>query len=203
MTPSEPPRPLSTLAAMARRRRISLLWCVLALAIAGCGSGDGGTIPPEEADNLLTLLSDVEDDVAAGDCDLAQQHAQEVVDTVATLPGDVDPEVADALAGAADNLDRLAQSPDQCPETGASGAAEEQPATEPTETVAPTTTEETTTTTTQEETSTPEPEEEQPSEEPESPAPTEEAPSGGGPTEDGGAEPPSGGVTGGGDAGKR
>jgi hypothetical protein len=202
MTPSEPPRPLSTLAAMARRRRISLLWCVLALAIAGCGSGDDGTIPPEEADNLLTLLSDLEDDVAAGDCDLAQQHAQEVATAVEELPGDVDPEVADALAGAADNLDRLAQEPGECTETGTSGAAEEQPATEPTEAVTPTTTtEETTTTTTDEETSTPEPEEEEPSEEPEAPAPTEEGPSGG-PTEDG-AESPSGGITGGGDAGKR
>ena len=147
MSPSEPPRPLSRLAAMARRRRISLLWCVLALALAGCGSGDDGTIPPEEADNLLTLLADVEDDVAAGDCDLAQSTRRRSSTRSTTLPGDVDPEVADELAGAADNLDRLAQSPDQCTETGASGAAEEQPTTEPTETVAPTTTEETTTTT--------------------------------------------------------
>jgi hypothetical protein len=188
---------ITRLAAMPRRTRISLLSCVLALALTGCGSNDDGTIPPDDAENLLNQLAAVEQDVDEGNCDFAQQHAQEFVSSVGALPNDVDPKVEQELASAASRLDELASDPSECTETGTSGLTGDQPTTSTTETVTPeTTTEETSTTT--EETTTEEPAEEQPSEDP-----NQQPPTGGdqGGNTGGSGAPPSGGVTGGGSAG--
>jgi hypothetical protein len=196
MNVAGPRRPITRLAAMPGRTRISLLSCVLALAIAGCGSSNDGTIPPSDAENLLTLLSAVQTEAAQGECELARDHAQEFVSAVGNLPPDVDPKVADELDTAATNLDQLAKDPSECTETGASGALGDQSTTSTTTTVAPeTTTEETTTT--EESTTTLEPPTGQQGE-PNPPAGgQDQGGSAGGDT----GGPASGGVTGGGSAG--
>jgi hypothetical protein len=141
--------PITRLAAMRWRTRKSLLVCVFALTLAGCG-GDSGTIPPQDANTLLNELKAVRSDVEAGNCDTAQQHAQELIGAVAQLPNDVDPDVASELTKAADHLDQLAAT--QC--TGTTGLGGVQPSTSTTTTVAPTETSTTeTSTTTQEQTS--------------------------------------------------
>jgi hypothetical protein len=207
-------KPLSRLAAMPGRLRNPLLVCVLALALAGCGGGDDGTIPPHDADNLLNQLDAIQDDVDGGDCEQAQAHAQEFIDGVNALPDDVDPEVAGELTKAATNLDQLTSDPAECA-SGASGIT----GAETTDTTETDTTEEPATvteeepeepTTTEEEPTEEEPTEEEPADEP---SPEPELPNGGGnqgggnvepqspPTEGGGVEPPSGGVTPGGNGG--
>jgi hypothetical protein len=173
MSPRGRRNPIPRLAAM--RRKTSLLACIAALAIAGCGSSDGGTIPPDDANNLLNQLEAVQSDVRAGDCENAQQHAQEFVAGVNALPSDVDHDVASELTKAADNLRGLTEDPRQCA-SGASGeegaqTTETTDTTETDTTAAPTTTP-TTTTTTEEATTTDEPSDsEQQPDEPVAPAP--------------------------------
>jgi hypothetical protein len=190
---------------MAGRKRISLLSCASALAIAGCGSGDG-TIPQDKSDQLLNLLTATEGAITEGECERAQGFAQEFIAEVGDLPPEVDPEVAEELTTAAGNLDQLAGEPGECTETGASGATgETTTTTEETTTEEPETTTTTTEETTTDETTTEEPEEEEPEEEPEpTPEPQPEPepqPGGGGGASDGGLEPPSGGVEPGGGSG--
>ncbi len=196
-------RAITRLAAMARRPRISLLSCVFALALAGCGSSDDGTIPPDDASELLSLLAAVEQEANSGSCEIAQGLAQEFVTSVNDLPNDVDPKVAGELTKAATNLEGLTEQPGECPETGATGEFGDQSTTSTTSTVTtePTTTEETTTD--DEPTTTEEPTEEQPSEDPNPEPPAGGGPSGetGGGTGGGGTGSPSGGVGAGGGAG--
>jgi cell division septation protein DedD len=186
---------------MAGRNRKSLLVCVFALALAGCGSSNDGTIPPSDADTLLTDLAAVQSDVAAGNCDFAKQHAQEFVDAVNALPSDVDPKVSGELTKAALNLDALASDPGQCA-TGATGETTTESTTSTTETSVPTesTTSEPTTTTTEQETTTISPPDEEPNTDP-----NQQPPGGGqdqgGQVGGGGLEPPTGGVAGGGGGG--
>jgi hypothetical protein len=184
---------------MRRRTAIPLLSCAFALALAGCGSDDG-TIPEDQGQSLLGVLAATEEAVSSGDCERAQEFAQEFVSQTEQLPDSVDPEVAEELTNAGTNLEDLAANPDQCA-TGASGFDEEQPEVSvPEEEPETTTTDETETTTEEPETTTEEPE---PTEEP---TPTEQEPPSGGPTQQppsgpGGGAPPSGGVQPGGGAG--
>jgi hypothetical protein len=184
---------------MRGRTHICLLVCGFALALAGCGSNNNGTIPPDEANNLLAVLAAVEKYADEGNCELAQSQAAEFISRVNALPNDVDNEVAGELTKAATNLDDLAAN--DCTETGASGLEEVQPDTTATETTEPETTV-TETSTPEEETTTEEPPaaEEQPEEEPQQPAgggQDQGGSQGGGnatPTPGGGLVPPSGGV---------
>ncbi len=155
---------MSRLAAMRGRLVKPLLVCVFALTFAGCGSGDDGTIPQDEADDLLSVLETMQSQIEEGECEFVDENATEFVDRVNALPGDVDPEVASELTKAADNLRVLAAQPDQCAETGATGIT----GTTTTETPDTTDTEATVTETTtpEEETTTEEPAEEEPAEEP-------------------------------------
>ncbi len=190
---------------MPRRVPICLLSCVFALAFASCGSSTDGTIPPDDAETLLTLVAAVQSDVNNGECDRARDHAQELVSEVDQLPNEVDPDVADELAKAATNLEGLSQT--DCTETGASGAS----GVATTPTTSSTTTEVTTTPTTTEETSTTTSTttDEQPTEDTNQEAPTGQGTDQGGQTgtgdtgggQTGGSGPASGGVTGGGNAG--
>ncbi len=176
--------------------KISLLAAVFAaaLAIAGCGSGDEGTIPSDQSDTLLSLLSSVQNSVETGDCELAQKTAEELVDTVNGLPADVDNEVQGALTRASEQLVNLAQNPEECVDENASGP-------EGVETTDTTDTTATESTTTLEETTTPD--ESTTTEEEQPPAPEEDSepasPGGGnggqpgGATPSGGLEPPDGG----------
>ncbi|MDX6581349.1 MAG: hypothetical protein QOI10_533 [Solirubrobacterales bacterium] len=207
MTMSGRLKPLSRLAAMRGRTRKSLLVCVFALTLAGCG-GDSGTIPPQDANTLLNELKAVRTDVESGDCDTAQQHAQELIGAVAQLPNDVDPDVASELTKASEHLDQLAST--QC--TGASGLTGVQPSTSTTST---TTVEPTETSTTETSTTTQEQTSDQPPTEPQGGDNAGQQPpaggqdqggQGGNPTPTptptpGGGVPPSGGVTPGGGSG--
>ena len=190
-------KPITRLAAMPRRGPICLLACVFALAFASCGSSNDGTIPPDEADTLLTLVAAVKNDVVNGECDRAKAHAQELVSEVDQLPNEVDRDVADELAKAATNLEGLSET--DCTDTGASGetgvATTSTTSSTTTEvTTAPTTTEETSTTSTTTD--------QQPTEQPNQTPPTGQPDQGGGQTGPGGTGgPASGGVTGGGNAG--
>jgi hypothetical protein len=147
---------------MPGRPKIALLACVgaLVIALSGCGSDDeGGTIPSDASDNLISLLDAVEDNVAGGNCELARKQADEFVDAVNALPADVGEEVKSGLRDGGSQLAELSADPSECEETtGESGFDELEPEPEPTTTTEDTTTEESTTTTTTEE----DPEEEPP-----------------------------------------
>jgi hypothetical protein len=194
--------------------KIGLLACVctLALALAGCGSDDeGGTIPSTDSENLISLLDAVEDNVAGGNCELAQKQAEEFVDAVNALPAEVGEEVKSGLRDGGSQLAELSADPSECEDTtGDSGLGGVEPEPEP-EPETTTTTEETTT---EESTTTTDTEDD--SEEPPPPPDDDQGDSGGGGEGGGGSgggegtvtiEPPadddptSGGI--GGDKGKR
>ena len=161
------PRPASRLAAMLRRATKPLLVLVSAALIAGCGSDEPGTIPDDNANVLIDLVNAVEEAVAEGDCDAAQQNADEFEAAVDNLPAEVDDEVKDGLRQAGDRMAELSREPDQCDSdtgpTGADGPEEETS---------------TTTTTEEEPVVPPETPEEEPAEE--EPEPEEEPPAGNG-----------------------
>jgi uncharacterized membrane protein YgcG len=119
-----------------------LLALAAAALLAGCG-GDEGTIPPENSEDLLARLTEIEEAVPRGDCDGAQASADLFVQQVDQLPADVDDEVKRLLNAGGVRLQELAA--DQCeepPPTGASGEEgfqPEEPTTTP-ETTADTTT---------------------------------------------------------------
>jgi hypothetical protein len=140
-----PQRAVSRLAAMPGRAQITLLACLCAAAIAGCGSDEEGTIPSQNSEQLISLLDAIERDVASGDCELAQDHAQEFVAGVNLLPADVDREVKGGLQEAAGRLAQLSTDTSQCETTGASGPEGVEPV-EPTTEPAVTDTTSTTTT---------------------------------------------------------
>ena len=94
---------------------------VIATNAAGCGSSDEGTIPPGDADQLISLLDATQSDLQSGSWDLIAAHASEFAADVASLPDSVDQSVRDELSKAAKNLMALAKNPDQC--GGASGAS--------------------------------------------------------------------------------
>ena len=135
-----------------------------ATALAACGGEDeNGPIPPEQGNQLLERLSEIEAAVDQGDCDRARQLAVGLAEDVGRLPLVEDPELRDALVEASGNLVSLTEDPQECqPDTGATGPAETVPTTE---TTTPTTTEPTTT--------------EEPEEEDEGRGPPDEPPGGG------------------------
>ena len=201
--------PITRLAAMPGRIRKSLLVCVFALSLAGCGGGDDGSIPSDEAGQLLALLAAVQNAAQDGDCELAQGNAQEFVDRVNNLPNGVDQEVSNELTKAAANLDDLASEPSECTPTGTSDTGgvqtttEEETTTEPTSTIESTTESSTTesSTTTEEETTTEAPDEQPQEGQNNTTPPTGQGQGQGPPSTPGGNGPASGGVTGGGNAG--
>jgi hypothetical protein len=140
----------SRLAAMPRKLRKTLLACALAATIAGCGSDDG-TIPSNDADQLLTQLDAIQSDIESGDCELAHSHAVQLAEAVGQLPSDVDPKVREGLTEASTHVVELSGDPAQCEQT--TGATGETGATSTT-TEETTTTEEPTTTTDEEPTTT-------------------------------------------------
>jgi hypothetical protein len=195
---------------MAGRTRISLLVCLFAFGLGGCGSDDG-TIPSEQAGDMLALLDTLQNDVQDGDCDHVTGTAEEFSNRVDTLPSDVDSDVRNELTKAAAHLDQLASEPSSCTpaETGATGPSdvETTPETTTTEETTSTTTEETSTTTTTDEEAPTEPDNngpgngQQPDQAP-PPAPPTDQGEGGDTGDNGGGVPsPSGGVGAGGGAG--
>jgi hypothetical protein len=130
-----------------RRATKPLLVIVAAALLAGCGSDEEGTIPAENADNLINLLNAVEDAAADQNCEFAADYASQFVDAVNELPAEVDDEVKEGLREAGQQMTELSQDPEQCdPDAGASG--EDGPEEETTSTTSTTEEPETTTTTT-------------------------------------------------------
>jgi hypothetical protein len=142
-------RAFSRLAAMPGRALTAPLAFALAVVIAGCGSSNDGTIPENDASRLLGALALAQGDLEAGTCDVLISHVNEFSSAVDRLPNSVDESVRDELQKASQNLEQLAQEPDQC-SAGTSGAQGAEPAdtstTSTTTTPTTTTTEETTTT---------------------------------------------------------
>jgi hypothetical protein len=196
-------RPVTRLGAMLGRTRIALLTGIFALGITGCGGNDG-TIPKDDSQQLLNMLTLLENQVETGDCTLAEGTATKIDAAISNLPDSVDPEVQDALSKGAENLTELAKNPDQCTE-GASGAQGAQTTDTTSTTTTTTSTEPTSTTETTPETTTSQGDgtgQTQPSNTPpghQPPTPGNETPPGGGgqtggPRGEGGG-PASGGVT--------
>jgi hypothetical protein len=173
---------------MPGRPQITLLACLFAVALAGCGSDEEGTIPDRNSEQLVTILDGIEDNVAAGNCELAQDQASELVNAANDLPAEVDDEVKGGIQDAAHRVEEFTTEPSQCEETtGESGFDELEEPTTTTE--APTTTEtEQTTTETEETTTTTETAEE----EQDQPSPAPPAPPA--PPEDGSDSGPGGGT---------
>jgi hypothetical protein len=190
--------PLTSIAPMPGQLRNVVLGALAATVIAGCGSDDG-TIPPDNARDLITRLEAIDEQVSLGQCSEAQTQAETFASDVEELPGSVDNEVQRGLEESASRLVSLTSS--ECePEEGASGAdgavtTETEPTTTEETTTEETTTEETTTEEPADEES-PEPEDEQPQEDPDLAPPSENPGEGVG--QDGGVGP-SGGVGSGGD----
>ena len=93
--------PVTTLAAMATRGRISLLALLAAAVLAGCGSDDE-SIPQESGEKLEARLDEVAGANERGDCDGAEASARLLVEQVgegegSEVPEDVDPEVRRVL----------------------------------------------------------------------------------------------------------
>jgi hypothetical protein len=146
-----------------RKIAAGLAVAALAAASAGCGSGDDKSIPSSESEQLIAQLNEVEAQVSAGRCELAQGGAQQFHESVDQLPSEVDSETKSDLTKLADNLVELANDPGQCgTEEGATSADGAFTESTTTETSVPETTETTTdeTTTKPEE---PQPAEPQPS----------------------------------------
>jgi hypothetical protein len=134
---------------------------------------------------LIGHLDAIEDGVAAGDCDMAQQQADEFVAAVNDLPAEVDDEVKRGLQEAAERLEDLSNDRSQCEETTGATLDNLEPTTTAPTTTTPTTTE-TTTTETEEE---PEEDEEQQQGQPQGPPEDQDGGQGGGPP----VSPPGGG----------
>jgi hypothetical protein len=132
------------------------LAALTAAVLAGCGSSDDKSIPPDTSGQLITQLHQVQDQVTSGNCELAQVGATQFKANVDDLPSSVDSQTSDDLTKLADNLVELTNS--QC-NTGASGVAGATTTSTSTEsssstessTEAPTTTSTTTTSTTEQE----------------------------------------------------
>jgi hypothetical protein len=158
---------MTRLAAMSGPARKSLLACVLALALAGCG-GDGeageGALSEEQAALLEDTLTEVEREFAGGRCEDARAEADQLVASVDALPLEVGPEVKEPLREMAKNLETLTA--EQCAETDVAEETTTPTTTSvPSTTVAPTTT----ATKTEKETTTDPAEEEEEPVEPEEP----------------------------------
>ena len=122
-----------------------MLACALAATIAGCGGGDDGTIPSDKSDELLTQLDAIQNDVEAGNCEVAQEHATAFANSVSQLPEDVDPKVRQGLIEASSQVLDLTSEPGQCEQTtGATGPSgvEESTTSDETTTEEPSTTDE-------------------------------------------------------------
>lgn len=128
---------LAAMSKSKRRRATSAAFAAAMMGLAGCGgSGDEGTIPSQNADELLQQLSLVETNVADGNCTTATTEAQQFVLAVNALPKDVGAETKEGLRDAGENLVAMTQDPAECeeaeedeviePDTGATGLSGEE-----------------------------------------------------------------------------
>lgn len=87
---------------------------VVALVVAGCGGGDGGTdqIPVAAARALVRDIDTVERRVRAGECRKTRPTMRRLTATARGLPEDVNADLRATLTGGVERLGRLVQS--QC-----------------------------------------------------------------------------------------
>jgi len=130
------------------------LAALAAALLAGCGSSDDKSIPPDASGQLIAQLHSVQDQVSSGNCELAQGGATQFKANVDDLPSSVDSQTKDDLTKLADNLVELTNSQCNTGASGLSGATEttstESSSSTETSTEEPTTTTSTTTTSTTE-----------------------------------------------------
>jgi hypothetical protein len=113
--------------------------CAIALTptLSACGGDDDqGTIPQAEGNAILDQLETVQEQVDAGECDAAEETAQQVQAAIDGIGQDVSDELEEALVSASGNLTALTRTqceePDDPPEptddpsgtTGAEGVSE-------------------------------------------------------------------------------
>lgn len=98
------------------RRIASISAAVLLAFAAGCGGDDEGEpIPREEAQDLITVLDLIENNVESGACGGARSKIRnDLPPIVDRLPADVDADVRSALEDGIDRLGELVD--DQCGE---------------------------------------------------------------------------------------
>jgi hypothetical protein len=132
-----------------------------AVAISACGSSSttNPTIDPASAQGLQSRLDAVQLAVSEGRCNVAEARAQDFVDAVNQLPDTVGTADKETLRSAGENLQKLAQDPNQCKPTptGTSGLQGDQSTSTSTTTTSIPTTTPTTTSTTSSTTTTTEP----------------------------------------------
>ena len=129
---SSPPRLARVLGKRARLGAVAAIAC--AGALAGCGGNDEpeASIPTDAGNAILMHLDQVRAQLDAGNCDGAEDSAQNVRDAIGNLPADVPDDLEEALVKASDNLVEQTQSdckekeqvvpPPPEPPTGATGA---------------------------------------------------------------------------------
>ncbi len=146
-----------------------------ALALAGCGSEDPTLIPQEDADQLMSLVSEARDAFDAGECDRAREAVKEGELQLSGLPRKTDTALKANLRDWLEYLDGRIAKECKAPEPEETPTPTETPTETATETPTETATETPTETATPEPTVTVDPE-----------APLEEPPATGGvPPEDG------------------
>lgn len=119
--------------AVLRTGRIALALALAAgaLALSACGDDEDGTIPQSDADTLLGLVDQLEQNVADGNCSLAPGTVDQMMRAVNGLPEEVGFETKQDLRDLITNTENLVG--EQCeeesgpdggpgPDTGATGA---------------------------------------------------------------------------------
>jgi len=107
--------------------------CAIALtpSLSACGGDDDqGTIPRAEGNAILDQLETVQTQVDEGDCDAAEETAQQIQAAIDGIGQDVSDDLEEALVSASGNLTTLTRTqceepdpePDPEPPTGTSGA---------------------------------------------------------------------------------
>jgi hypothetical protein len=102
---------------MAAWGRILLLTVACGAIVAGCGGDGTDSLPPEDAEILLTRLDEVERGMAEGNCE-GPRGAQASADLLreqvgdgelARVPDDLDPELRELLVEGANRLSQLVE----------------------------------------------------------------------------------------------
>jgi hypothetical protein len=96
---------------------------VAALVLAGCGSGEDGTIPQSDAEEMLAQVDEIDQAVEEPDCTQAQTEIAQLRGQVDALPDTVGTETKGELFKLVERMEQQVTDPEQCeePDTGASG----------------------------------------------------------------------------------
>ncbi|MEO8091915.1 MAG: hypothetical protein ABI726_04310 [bacterium] len=119
---------------------LALTLTVALFAVAGCASGNGGTIPKQDAELLLQKLDAVQASIDDRDCSAAQTNISQLDGAVFVLPKAVGAETKGDLRKLVANLAQLASDKCRGPEVGASGVQGSTPSEPPITEQAPATT---------------------------------------------------------------